>query len=97
MAAMGLTFTKLFARLFSKKEMRILMVSRVAHPRDAMRKCLAVVEGSLRPVRRLLVHVLPAVRRAQHGVPGSFAAHFEHAVATKACGCGSCQQQACQF
>ena len=24
---MGLTFTKLFARLFSKKEMRILMVS----------------------------------------------------------------------
>lgn len=26
-AAMGLTFTKLFARLFSKKEMRILMVS----------------------------------------------------------------------
>lgn len=25
-ATMGLTFTKLFARLFSKKEMRILMV-----------------------------------------------------------------------
>ena len=27
---MGLTFTKLFARLFSKKEMRILMVSSLA-------------------------------------------------------------------
>lgn len=32
---MGITFSKLFARLFSKKEMRILMVSshpRVPHP-----------------------------------------------------------------
>ena len=32
---MGLTFTKLFARLFSKKEMRILMVRHVSCPRDA--------------------------------------------------------------
>lgn len=32
---MGLTFTKLFARLFSKKEMRILMVRHVSWPRDA--------------------------------------------------------------
>ena len=32
---MGITFAKLFQRLFSKKEMRILMVRRVA--RDARR------------------------------------------------------------
>lgn len=28
---MGITFSKLFARLFSKKEMRILMVSSAVH------------------------------------------------------------------
>ena len=31
-AKMGLAFTKLFARLFSKKEMRILMVRRTLRP-----------------------------------------------------------------
>jgi hypothetical protein len=34
---MGLTFTKLFARLFSKKEMRILMVRHVSCPADALK------------------------------------------------------------
>ena len=48
-AKMGLAFTKLFARLFSKKEMRILMVSlrarcdaQFASARQAARACCRV-------------------------------------------------------
>jgi hypothetical protein len=39
---MGLTFTKLFARLFSKKEMRILMVRSVSPGANALRNWLRV-------------------------------------------------------
>ena len=38
---MGLTFTKLFARLFSKKEMRILMVSRLSCARRPTRSAVS--------------------------------------------------------
>lgn len=43
---MGLTFTKLFARLFSKKEMRILMVSDPVH--GCFCECLTVLLISLK-------------------------------------------------
>ena len=60
---MGLTFTKLFARLFSKKEMRILMVRHVSCPRDTPKlKVLSRAET----VRRSGVHISasPAVASA---------------------------------
>lgn len=47
---MGLTFTKLFARLFSKKEMRILMVScwnAYVPPSRPSRSCLKGVRSEL--------------------------------------------------
>jgi hypothetical protein len=95
---MGLTFTKLFARLFSKKEMRILMVSRVTRCRPVLRERLTVVEGWPRPVRRLLVRGIASMP-AGHSMACQYAAvlRFSSRSPPKACGCSSCQQQACQF
>ena len=79
---MGLTFTKLFARLFSKKEMRILMVRHVSCPRDAPKlKVLSRAET----VRRSEASIsAPARLWPQHAAPGRKAAQCQRQSAVKA-------------